>query len=109
MTADIVMKQGDLEPPISVSLTDSTGSVVSVVTAESVKFRMSPTSTLVELFSRAATIEDAASGLFSYRWQVGDTDVSGAYYGEFVVSWPAGRTQTFPTSGYITIAIEPRL
>jgi hypothetical protein len=108
MDADILMKQGDLQPPLSVSLTDDTGNVVDVTTALSVKFRMAPSITHVELFSRDATIDDGANGQFSYLWQAGDTDTAGTFYGEFVVTWSTGP-QTFPVSGYLTIVIEPKL
>lgn len=107
--ADFVLKVGDLEPPVSIQLMDTSGTPVDVTTATSVKFRIASVDTRVELFSRDVVVDAPTLGEFSYIWQAGDTDVAGTFYGEFVVEWPSDRPQTFPTSGYITISIEPKL
>ena len=62
-----------------------------------------------ELFSRAAVVDDALNGVITYTWLLGDTSIAGVYYAEFVVVWPGTRDQTYPPSGYLQIAIEPRL
>ena len=107
--ADFTFKQGDLEPSLAVSLVGATGFPVDVSAATDVRFRMGNTLTRVELFSRIVTIEDPVTGQLVYDWQAGDTDVPGVYYGEFVVNWALGRPQTYPESGYLVIAIEPKL
>lgn len=107
--ADFELKQGDLEPPVSITLVDSTGAAVDVTTAVSIKFKLAPVNTRVEMFSRDATIDLAAGGQFSYIWQAGDTAIPDVYYGEFTIEWPGPRDQTFPSAGYLTIAIEPKL
>lgn len=106
---DFVLKQGDLEPPVLFTLLTSAGVPVNVTTATSIKFAMAPVATRVELFSRNATVVSAALGQLSYIWQLGDTLIAGVYYGEFAVEWPGPRDQTFPSSGYLTISIEPKL
>jgi len=107
--SDCALKQGDLEPPLGITLIDTNNVPVDLTTALSVMFRMAPYDTRVEIFSHPTTIEDAEAGEFTYFWQQGDTDVPGVYYCEFVVEWPGPRDQTFPTIGYLVISIEPKL
>lgn len=100
--ADFTLKQGDLEPAVSKVLgLDLTGA--------SVVFRMAPTLTRVETFSRAAVIVDVPTGAVKYVWQAGDTDVPGVFYGEFCIAFAGPRPQTVPGSGYLTIEVQPRL
>jgi len=50
------------------------------------------------LFSHAATVTNATSGVVQYNWQESDTeDVYGVCTGQFIVTLPGGATQTFPT------------
>lgn len=107
--ADFDLKVGDLEPPVMVTLIDTTGVPVDLSTALSVVFKMAPTDTRVELFARAASIDSAPDGELSYIWQAGDTDIADVYYCEFTVAWPGPRDQTFPSEGYLTVSIEPTL
>lgn len=104
--ADINLKQFDLEPPATISLVNAVGAALDLTSAVSVSFRMMDVLTHVELFMRPATVDDPASGQIMYDWQARDTGVVGAYYGEFVVEWTAGRPQSYPRDGYITIAVD---
>ncbi len=101
------MKQGDLEPPVAVTLIDDTGTPVDL-TELSVTFRLS-TADHVELFERDAVIDGPIDGNALYEWQAGDTAVAGNYLAEFVIHWPAARPQTFPPRGYLVIPIEIKL
>ncbi len=108
--ADFIIKQGDLEPAIAVLVKDSEGTALSLATATGVVFRLATAALIpVEVFSRAAVIDDASGGEVAYVWQTGDTDTVGAYYGEFTVTWSPGRTQTVPSEGYYLIVVEPKL
>lgn len=103
------LKQGDLEPPATASIMDVTGAAVDLTTATGVQFRLSDTLTRTEVFVRSAAVDDANSGQVSYHWQAGDTDLSGVYYAEFVVTWPGARSQTYPADGYLVVDVEPKL
>ena len=106
--ADITLKAGDLEPPITATITGSDGAGVNLSTATSVAFRIMNAMTGIEVFSRACTVDNAATGLVHYDWVSGDTDVYGLYLGEFVVTWPTARPQTYPSKSYLLISIEPK-
>lgn len=103
--ARIVIKQGDLRPSISATLTDSTGAAIDLTSATSVKFIMkSPTSSSAKI-STAGVIETAASGIVSYTWNGTDTDTVGTYNAEFEVDWGSGVYQTFPADGYLEVEV----
>ena len=105
--ADFIIKQGDLEPELSVTLIGADGAPADLTTASSVRLRFATTAG-VELWVREAEVVDAPTGRVAYAWQAGDTDVAGSFYAEFVVDW-AGRPQTYPPSGYLLIVVESRL
>ena len=105
---DFRLKVGDLEPSLVATLLYQDGSVPALDTAVSISFRFATTAG-VELFSRAANLTNATTGAVSYAWQTGDTAIAGEYYGEFSIVWSAGRSQTYPSSGYLLILIEPKL
>lgn len=106
--ADLTLKQGNLEPPLFATLKNIFGAVPPLATATSIRVTFATTDG-VELWVRDAAIQNLALGQVVYLWQPGDTDVSGAYYAEVVVTWPTARPQTFPPSSYLLIVIEPKL
>lgn len=106
--SDFTIKQGDLEPSLFATISDSSGSVPPLSSAESVQLRFA-TVQGEELFLRDMTVQDSDSGLIFYAWQEGDTDVAGLYYAEIVVVWPGARTQTYPQEGYLVITFQNRL
>lgn len=53
----------------------------------------------------SATGDDA--GLLTYPWVAGDTDTPGAYDAVFRGTALDGNRQTWPTTGAITIIIDP--
>lgn len=100
--ANLVIKQGDLEPAFTKTLgVDITG-------ADSVTIRLA-TIAGVEVFVRDVTVVDATTGAVSYTWQAGDTDTAGGYYAEVAVDMVADRPQSYPADGYYSIIIEPKL
>lgn len=48
-----------------------------------------------------------ALGVLTYIWQPGDTDIPGTYEAHFDGVRGDGKTARFPTSGSMTIVIEP--
>lgn len=108
--ADLIVKQGDLEPGIFSTITNSaTGLPVDLTTAESAQIRFAALDH-TEIWVREAAINaDPTTGKVSYSWQTGDTDIAGLFYAEFAVTWPSDRPQTYPSCGYLIIVIEPKL
>ena len=100
---DVTLKRGDTRHAIRAVLKDATGSPVDLTDC-SVSFHMAPLLRPVTI-SRAAHIENADAGEVWVVWVPGETDVSGIYQAEFKVTWPDGRKETFPNSGYISINI----
>lgn len=106
--SDLTLKQGNLEPGLFVTIVDTSGSVPSLSDAENVQLRFA-TLTGEELWVRNMVVEDADTGLVSYAWQDGDTDVPDTYYAEIEVTWAVARPQTYPPQGYLVIVVEPKL
>lgn len=113
------IKQGDTEPAIEATITDQAlatdelpdGPPISLAGC-TVEFRFRNQRRGSQLRTGAATIVgDPADGVVSYAWQPGDTDVAGAYSGEFVATRTVdGGERTFP-SGNATVGwtVRPRL
>jgi hypothetical protein len=106
VSADLTLKQGDLQPEARVLLTDDAGAAIDLSSAVSVDIRMINFSDEELVLDAPATIETpATAGQVSYAWQTGDTDTPGVYRVSWVVTWTNGD-QTFPAEGYLTIEIE---
>lgn len=96
--------QGDLLPAIEAVAFKVSGPVDFTSYTGGVTFRMLKGSTVV-IASGVVTSDDL--GNLSYQWQSGETAVSGTYSGRFHGIDGAGRRQSFPTVGSITIVIGP--
>lgn len=103
--ARIVMKTGDLRPPVYASLTDSTSGIVDLSSASGVKFIMTLAGASVATVDTAASIVTGSTGDVAYSWSSGDTDTAGIYNAEFEVNWGSSVYQTFPADGYIEVEI----
>jgi hypothetical protein len=103
------MKAGDLEPAVLVVLT-SQGAPLNVSTATSVRFIMrAPGASSAVIDAAATKVDDgtvAKRGQVKYVWQSGETATPGTYHAWFEVEWSAGRSQTFPPIGSMTVYIE---
>lgn len=99
--ATIKIKRGDTAPalryafPAGVDLTDAT-----------VAFIMSPRPGGQSVVVAPAAVLTTEPPVAEYTWSKGDTDTDGSYYAEFEVSFPDGRVQRFPSSGYLRINIS---
>lgn len=49
----------------------------------------------------------SSSGVLTFVWGAGTTDVPGSYEGRFRGTSPEGKRRTFPTRGYIPVEIAP--
>jgi hypothetical protein len=100
---DVIIKRGDTHNCIKAVLKGANGSVVDLTGCE-VKFHMAPLNRPA-VISRAAHIENAATGEIWLVWAPGETDTAGVYRAEFEVVYQDGRRETFPSNGYISIQI----
>ena len=101
--ADFTIKQGDLKPSISATLSDSVGVVN--LTGYAVRFHMRHSVTKQIKVDAAAVIVSAAAGTVRYDWVSGDTDDDGVFQAEWEATGADTKPITFPNDGYLTVAI----
>lgn len=101
--ADFVIKRNDLDPAIEAQLLNADGTPLDL-TGRTVKFIMRLRSGSSPKVNANATIASATDGQVSYSWTGTDTDTSGSYIAEWETTL-AGRKQTIPSGGYLTIDI----
>ena len=105
------IKQHDTDPNLYFTVYDG-DTPVDLTTALSVRFLMSSLSHgLVINNSSNVTLFDQTlhPGEGTYRFQVGDTDISGEFKAEIEITWAGSRRQTWPSKGYIKVKIAPDL
>jgi hypothetical protein len=101
--ADLTIKQGDTWPPL-VSTLEENGAAIDLTTAVSVTMRIK--STGLTLSNLACSIDTPASGVVSYTWADGDTDVPGTYTVDFVIDWDDDKLQTAPNDSEKSLVIR---
>jgi len=101
----LTIKQGDTRHAIRAALKTVEGTPVDLSSA-SVRFKMSQRFGTIAL-DREATIEP--DGTVHYVFNDGETDVSGFYKAEFLVTYADAREETFPHDGTIEIHIKNRI
>lgn len=107
--ADFYIKQGDLLPIMTATLTDALGTAVDL-TGSTVTFRMANRSTGANKISAGScTLVNATAGEVSYAWVSGDTGTAAEYDGEFHVTFAGGKTETFPNDSNASILVVPRV
>lgn len=113
----VYLKTGDTRTPVAATLKTPKGALVNLEGAD-VRFCMAPTrrnylsqisTNGAALIDREATILDAAAGRIAFVFEDGETDHAGTFHGEFKVTYPDGRLERFPNSGYILIQISNSL
>ena len=104
---EFVIKRGDLEPPISATIKDSTGAAVNLTGATAPPLVLKPIGGGSSLrYSTGTSVVSAAAGTIKHLWQTGETTTAGVFFGEWEVTWPSSRPQTFPTEGTFSVVIE---
>lgn len=112
--ADFNLKRGDTAPALIATLKDRDGNPVNLTSA-TVQFVMRATDAvsgstpLISGPMAVATDQQANRGQVTYQWVTGDTDLPGSFAAEFVVTWPSGHEQTFPTTGFATVQVNDDL
>jgi hypothetical protein len=111
-----IIKQNDTRPIYMAALKENFGQIaeapIDLTNATAVYFIIRPreaTDVQGPKLRALATIEDAANGIVSYTWQVGDTDTTAVYDVEFEINWNDGGIETVPNDGYLTLTIEDDL
>lgn len=107
-SADFIIKQGDVLPVLTDTLTFSDGSAADLV-GGSVNFVMRALTAAGTTTNAAATIVNAVGGQVSYTFTAQDTAGAGMYMANWVVTFAGGTVMTWPTDGYLEINIEENL
>lgn len=106
--ANFLIKAGDTLPALVAVLADASSNPV-VLTGSSVKFHMRSRTSGTVVVNATATITDATNGQVTYTWTAPDTATAGAYDGEFEVTFPSGKVETFPNDSNISIQITDQI
>lgn len=101
------IKQHDLEPPLQIDLSGSTGDLNGVVSWKVIGKR----GTTVVFTDTAPdhAVGTPTTALVTHHWVAGETDVVGVINIEVEVTWPTGRPQTFPPAGYNQVKVTADL
>jgi hypothetical protein len=103
--ADYFIKLGDTAPPIIAMALDADRNPVNLTDAD-VRFFARSIRGDELLIDGVATLSDSPTdGVMTYDWSDGVLEEEGGYYGEFEVTFSDDEVETFPDSGYITIAV----
>jgi hypothetical protein len=95
-------------------VSSSNGNAVDLtdVDATFIMYDVDEDGTKSELVNAAATVETPATdGYVNYAWQAGDTTEIGTHLAAFELVFTAegNRKETYPSSGWILIEIQPDL
>ena len=98
------VKQGDLQLPVPLTLTDSAGVPINLAGLPSgaVTINIRPIdAATATITGRVCTVDNPPAGEISFSWQTGDTATPGLYIEEVQVAWLTGEPQTCPGDGFI--------
>lgn len=111
MTQSTSMKQHDLEPDLTLYAEDAAGTAdLTQVVSWRVIATMLGQPAFVDT-APAVTVDPTnhARATVVHSWVSGETAGAGDLKVEVEAMWPAGRPQTFPASGAVTVRIRPDL
>jgi hypothetical protein len=98
------IKQGDLFPfEYVLTYDDSTPIDLSGATVTITTILDEASSPTVD--AETCSITDAINGVIRYSWQSGETDVTGMYRIEFVITFNSGSTLTVPSGDVLWLLI----
>ena len=107
-SADLSIRQGDTAPAVTVAVTGADGLALDL-TGTTCRFLMRELNATTPAVDAAMTLTHPATGVATYTWAAGDTDVAGIYMAEVRVALIDGTFYTYPNDGYLTIAVEENL
>jgi len=106
VSATFKIKRHARRPYLRLFVKDSDGNAFDFSGATGVRFQMKDEEDAAKVTDGAAEIEDAAGGILRYKWEPGNTDTAGDFFGEFDVDYPASETLTVPLDGDLLIKIK---
>lgn len=96
MATYFLIKRGDTSPSLDVQLQNYLRKPVTTLAGSSIVFSMRNENGTVVVNRSPATLVDAATGTVRYNWLEGDTQYAGTMQGEFEVTFPSGKVETYP-------------
>lgn len=101
------IKRNDLLPPLIANLQNPDGSPFNLTApGMTIRFGMKPPrESAAPKVAASGRIVNAAAGQVAYDWQLGDTDTTETYLGEFEVTDNTGKRRTFPASGFMSVNV----
>ena len=106
--ASFFLKQLDTAPVFQYTVLDEDG-VAIVLTGATVTFYMQDENGITIIDNAAVTITDATNGVVEYQWVTADSDVSGIFFAEYVITFGDGTIRTSPDPGWIIVVISPSI
>ncbi len=103
--ASFFLKQDDTAPVFQYTVLDEDKVAINL-TGATVTFYMQDENGIDVITAGTVTITDAANGLVEYQWLAADSDVSGIFSAEFVITFGGGTIRTSPDPGWITVVIS---
>lgn len=101
--SEFKIKRGDLEPPLVISVSGSTGDLNGVVS-----WRVIGKQAGVIVFTDinpTVNVLSPTTATVTHEWVAGETDDAGTMLIETEAMWPGNRPQTFKPCGYNAIEI----
>jgi hypothetical protein len=108
MNKTIKIKQGDTYPPIEATFIDETKKAINLTNA-TVVFTMANNKGNPKINKKPVAIIDAIQGKVKYSWQPTDTDTSGTYQAEFVITFEDNSILTVPTTDSLMVEIIKKI
>jgi hypothetical protein len=106
---EFIIKRNDTLPSLQICLIDrgclggKQPYILSGVTG--VTFTMTSSCGDYKIFAKTAQVVSNSGGTIQYNWEVGDTNESGRFLGEFQLLYADGNKLSIPQSGQIQIEI----
>jgi hypothetical protein len=102
------IKQGDLEPPLDLQVSGSSGDL-SGVSSWTVTGSRNGDLVFEDTAANFTPGANATSGVVTHDWVAGETDILGSMDVEATAIWPGDRPQTFPPRKYCRVVVSKKL
>ena len=109
------IKQGATSPALTMTLQETTEAGVtqaldvSTATTITVDIKSRDRNTVAVENGTCSYVTDGTDGQVTYSWSSGDTDTTGGFDVEVVVTWPDSTVTKFPDEGYGEVHITDDL
>src|SRR6266496_1482409 len=107
--ADFYLGEGDLDPILKATLELPDGTLPNLIGA-TLAFYMAPIGSALPATGQSVSIVgDPTLANVQYAWIASDSLVPGSYYFHIRGTLSDGRQITFPSHGYKTLEVQPKL